>query len=286
MCKACPFVFSFRAENIPGALRMRQEINISLKKFVIYTYILFWILFLYSGACIYLNLPQFIQVINKYICAWTSTFVFIYLFKNTYPKYSFIKYINKQFSKVSIIDFVYPMLIQVLIIFIAIAFVGYIDKKSGGNFSFIDSALVPQLIILNILYGPMGEEIGWRSYALNELQKRYSPLNASLIVGLLWGLWHFPLWYISGYKNMELLIYCLLFMINLILLSIFLTFFYNKNKNILIAVWIHFIFNILLQFVIINMLKLLLITSILYFISILVIIISNKDKMLRVKILN
>jgi membrane protease YdiL (CAAX protease family) len=47
---------------------------------------------------------------------------------------------------------------------------------------------------LTLLFGgPLGEEIGWRGWLLPTLQARLSPLLASLIIGLVWGLWHLPL---------------------------------------------------------------------------------------------
>lgn len=262
---------------------MRQPAEGSIKIFVIYTYLLFWILFLITGGSIYLKAPQFIQTIMKYVCAWTSTFVFLLLFRKLNPNYSLLEYLKKQFTKVNILDFAIPLIIQLLIIFIAIFCVLHIDNGSVKTIKFIDTSKLPQLFIANILYGPMGEELGWRSYAVNELQKKHSPLVASLIIGFLWGLWHFPLWFMSGYSGRALAAYILFFMIGLISLSVFLTFFYNRKKNILIAIWIHFLFNFLLQIAIVNSFRLLMFTSVFYFIAILLIVVFNKEKMLKVK---
>src|SRR5215213_5915444 len=45
--------------------------------------------------------------------------------------------------------------------------------------------------------GPLGEELGWRGYALPRLQVGRSALSASLILGVIWATWHLP-FYISG----------------------------------------------------------------------------------------
>lgn len=52
--------------------------------------------------------------------------------------------------------------------------------------------LLPRFVFIFLFIG-VGEETGWRGFALPELQKRYSPLMASLILGVIWAAWHIPL---------------------------------------------------------------------------------------------
>jgi membrane protease YdiL (CAAX protease family) len=56
--------------------------------------------------------------------------------------------------------------------------------------------LSPLTVILFFLV--IGEELGWRGYALPRLQARYGVLGASLILGILWAAWHLPNQFIPG----------------------------------------------------------------------------------------
>lgn len=59
---------------------------------------------------------------------------------------------------------------------------------------------LPMVFLQQLLLGSsMGEEPGWRGYALPRLQSRWNSLTSSILLGLLWGIWHFPLWATKGH---------------------------------------------------------------------------------------
>ena len=51
---------------------------------------------------------------------------------------------------------------------------------------------------IGIIFPGLGEEPGWRGFALPRLQLQYGPLTGSLILGTLHGLWHLPAYFIPG----------------------------------------------------------------------------------------
>ena len=52
-------------------------------------------------------------------------------------------------------------------------------------------------LVLFAIKGPV-EEIGWRGLALPLLQRSMSPLWAGLVLGIIWGVWHLPAFFLSG----------------------------------------------------------------------------------------
>lgn len=54
------------------------------------------------------------------------------------------------------------------------------------------------LALINGLFS-LGEELGWRGFMLPRMLARLSWVNAALLTGLLWSLWHFPLWGQANY---------------------------------------------------------------------------------------
>jgi len=48
------------------------------------------------------------------------------------------------------------------------------------------------------LAGPVAEEFGWRGYVQPRLRRHYGQLATTVVLGAAWGLWHVPLYFMSG----------------------------------------------------------------------------------------
>lgn len=54
------------------------------------------------------------------------------------------------------------------------------------------------LILFNLLLGPLGEELGWRGFLEPVLESRFGIVGSAFVVGLIWALWHSPLWFVDS----------------------------------------------------------------------------------------
>lgn len=99
-------------------------------------------------------------------------------------------------------------------------------------------------VLLFIVLGAMGEETGWRGYALPQLQRRFSPLISSLILAVLWFGWHLPQFFvISTYRDSSPVQYVGM-LLGLTCGAVILTWLYNRSGGsiLLVAVW-HGLYN-------------------------------------------
>ena len=100
------------------------------------------------------------------------------------------------------------------------------------------SSLIPLIVL-----GPLSEEYGWRGYLLVRLQRRWNALTSSLAVGVVWGMWHLPLFYIVGTSQHELRLPFFGFFVGVLGVSVLMTWVSNNTRNSIWAAilfhWIH-----------------------------------------------
>jgi len=103
-------------------------------------------------------------------------------------------------------------------------------------------AMIVPVGLLIWLLGALPEEFGWRGYALGRLQTKCSPLVASLILGIIWGIWHLPLHFIQGTTQSVIPIWE--FLAQTIVLSIIYTWLFNGTGSVFVVILFHAIGNI------------------------------------------
>jgi membrane protease YdiL (CAAX protease family) len=79
--------------------------------------------------------------------------------------------------------------------------------------------------LLVVTIGGGFEEPGWRGFALPRLQARHTPLKATLILGLVWGGWHLPLYGLGA--------------VGPLLFVFFYTWLYNRTGSVLLCILLH-----------------------------------------------
>ena len=111
----------------------------------------------------------------------------------------------------------------------------------GGSLPAVGLAVPEVLVTLLFSIFPgsaLGEEIGWRGFALPHLQARHSALGASIGLGAVWAPWHLPLW-LTGSAGHPLGLYPA-FAVAIVAMSVLYTWLYNNTGgSLLIVVLFH-----------------------------------------------
>lgn len=261
-------------------MKREKKLKNPVASFIVLTNLIFWPLFCLVGAAKMLEFPEWVFQLMLTISAWSSTFAFAVLFKRIYPEQRFAAFVKEKFKqklKGSVLAM--SSLIQVSI-FLMIMLIVIVSYKPDSIFTISSWGMLVYYFLKNLLSGPLGEEIGWRAFALMELQKRHSPLIASVIIGFWWGLWHLPIWFTTGYTGMELIQYVFFFMVSIISTSILMTACYNLNQNLIVPIIIHQFFNFFIGLINGNLVVLITYNAFFYLAAAILIVMINPKKVM------
>jgi uncharacterized protein len=154
--------------------------------------------------------------------------------------------LTKKISSMSLLfGILYPILFLLLCALIAqITGIGKLDSQKIVT---IEGIMTFIITIVVTLFGVLGEEYGWRGYLLPELTKMKGKTKSTIIVGMVWALYHVPVVYLlartTGSSNPLLL--CLIQAAVIFTLSFPISYCFYLSGSILPVLLFHSIWNIL-----------------------------------------
>jgi membrane protease YdiL (CAAX protease family) len=95
--------------------------------------------------------------------------------------------------------------------------------------------LLPQIVVILLI--ALGEEYGWRGYLLPRLMKKFNVFYSAIILGVIWGLWHFPA-YLIGTGTPEEMSFTL-FLLWVVLGTLFISWIYYYTRSVLTSILAH-----------------------------------------------
>ncbi|MGS0972791.1 MAG: CPBP family glutamic-type intramembrane protease [Candidatus Izemoplasmataceae bacterium] len=163
-----------------------------------------------------------------------TIFAFIFILKNA-PTKAKKEFISKIFSlHHNIIFWVFAILTPIVLggIFqlFSILLTDHSFSPANPIYTFF------MILIVSILFGGL-EEVGWRGYLQEHLMPKISLIPLSIGIGVIWGLWHIPLFFIKEVSHYDFAF--IPFLLGAVMFSTFLTWLYAKTRSILLVVIFH-----------------------------------------------
>lgn len=254
----------------------------NLKKYYVCTCIVFVCFLLLIGASMQITKSQTIITIMKMASAWSPTIVFVFMFHKIYPDKNFFSFLKLQFKERVQLSTVFCILGLFCLVVVGRLFVTSIYSGMPMSAILVSSPIFfVTSFFYNLVWGPTGEELGWRGYMLNQLQKIHSPLKSAVILGGLWGFWHIPMCLVDGgYSGLKLVQYIVIVCIECMALSIIIAAFYNLNHNLIIPILIHQLNNYLTWIQVNDGLYMMTLNAIFYSIVAVILVLVNYKKCL------
>lgn len=222
-------------------------------RYVIFTYLLFWIMVMVLGgsAAMVFNAPPVIQRAVEALCAWAPTIVFLAMFRKLRPETSLKAFIATVFKPKPRLDLMLASGLAVVLSSMIPLFILSVSKEqSFFSFFSLKGYSLPVTLLLCLVAGPLGEELGWRAYLRKELDKKFGFIKASLVAGVIWAFWHAILWFVGvtflgDEIGWPLVIYIISNIVVMTSLVIVMNVVMTISNNLLYAIWIHFCYNVI-----------------------------------------
>lgn len=204
-----------------------------------------------GSAAMVFNAPPLIQRIVEAFCAWAPTFAFLIMFKKLRPETNLKDFVKCVFSQKIRLDLALVSGVAVVLSSIVpIWILSFSEGQPFTSFFSLKGYSLPVTLLLCLFAGPLGEELGWRGYLRVEFDKKYGFIQASVVAGVIWALWHAILWFVDvafmdGATGLPLVVYITANIVVMTSLVIIMNVVMKRSNNLLNAIWIHFCYNVI-----------------------------------------
>ena len=141
-----------------------------------------------------------------------------------------------RFNRIWLLPALFLMPLIGVVTALVVSLLGYSIEWQYG----LPPIMIVPVFLLLFLTNALPEEYGWRGFALDRLQQRRSALTASLILGFIWGVWHLPLFFISGSVQHDAAIPIWQYILQTIILAVLYTWLHNNTgRSVLVALLFH-----------------------------------------------
>ena len=218
-----------------------------LGSFFVLSYLFFLIAIMIIGATVSLTtVSDIVMGLLIALAAWTPNMAAVVVTGVTEGKTG-IKSLFAGWLKWRINPWWYIFgLAPILIAFLSVGLFATFDDGAAPKLtSELTTSAFVLMLFFHTIQGATGEELGWRGYALPNLQKRFNPLTSAIILGLVVSGWHGLLHLVSptGIPEWQ-------FWVLMVSYSIIIAWAYNQSRgSVLIATLFHFAFNFSLELV-------------------------------------
>ncbi len=215
--------------------------NQKLKKYLIRTFAISWIIWLILALLVKNNILIFSSIIGT----------ILFTIGDFAPTISAISLLDKKSFK-SIMNFIFSnkkksIIYLLLFCFLETLTIGLSSMELNPE---LPLYVIPIIFLVCTFFGGGNEELGWRGTMQPILEKKIAFPIATLITGIVWSIWHLPLWFIDGTNQQN--IPFLLFSIYAIFLSFWLACVYKKTNCVFYCAILHGLNNLLMSIFVIK----------------------------------
>lgn len=214
----------------PFSNEAQRQLRRQLVAFFLTTFAFSWGIF--AGALAF----GFAQSPIVILGVWGPTLSAIFVTALFYGKDGLKRFLGRMNTRKGLKWFL-PLLGFFLVIGLSGRFIGSVATGIEFEPKFWGWAWVAQILVMQILIAGLGEEFGWRGFALQRLQHIMTPFRATLVIAFFHLLWHAPTYWLGQGMHNVPAIWAVFFLLPW---TVLFTWAYNKSRgSIMVSVFFH-----------------------------------------------